>query len=104
MVQHPLYETMVMAVIIVNCILLALDDATVKPGSRLRAVLDASDYAFAAFFTVEMLMKVFAWGVWKCGHTYVGGADTAVGVRSHEARCDACDCNSADRLSRERRV
>ena len=71
LVKHPLYETVVMAVIAMNCILLAMDDATVTPDSLRRHVIDRSDYIFAVFFVAEMGTKLIAWGVWGCGHTYV---------------------------------
>ena len=71
LVEHPLYESLVLAVIITNCVLLAMDDSTVPPASTLRLVIDNSDYVFAGFFAVEMLMKLLAWGVWNCGHRCV---------------------------------
>ena len=58
-----------MGVVLVNCVLLAMDDSTVAPESQWRSFIDTSDYFFAAIFLAEMCMKMVAWGVWGCGHT-----------------------------------
>ena len=71
MVKHPLYEGVVMAVIALNCVLLAMDDSTVAPDSSRRRLIDRTDFFFAVFFVAEMGMKMIAWGVWGCGPTYV---------------------------------
>jgi hypothetical protein len=57
----------------VNCILLAMDNHGVRPGSLLHMVLDATDAVFAVFFAVEMGLKLVAWGAWSCGQGYVRG-------------------------------
>jgi hypothetical protein len=51
----------------VNCVLLAMDNHGVKDGSAFRAALDGTDIAFAAFFALEAVLKIIAWGLWWCG-------------------------------------
>ena len=50
-----------------NCVLLAMDNHGVKDGSAFRAALDGTDIAFAAFFALEAVLKIIAWGLWWCG-------------------------------------
>ena len=66
-VEHPLFEALLIVVITANCILLALDDAAVEARPTLRNLVNHTDYAFSAFFALEMCMKLLAWGVWGCG-------------------------------------
>ncbi len=60
-----------LALIIFNCVLLAMDNPSVTDGSTLRAVLDNTDLVFAAFFAFEMVAKLIAWGGVTCGSGYV---------------------------------
>ena len=71
LVQHPLFEALVLVVIIVNCILLAADDASVAPDSAFSLAMPSIDIAFGVFFASEMALKLLAWGLWANGQTYV---------------------------------
>jgi hypothetical protein len=58
LVENKTFENVVLALIIVNSVLLAVDRPTIVKGSTLDVVLVNFDVAFAAFFTWEMVMKV----------------------------------------------
>ncbi len=59
---HPVFEKSVMAIIILNCITLALldplDDGELSFRSR---IVKQSEPVFTALFTMEMMVKVRAW-------------------------------------------
>ena len=80
-VRYPSFEAVVLGLILLNCVLLAMDDATVAPDSTLRVLLDWADVAFASIFAAEMVTKLVALGAWGCGDKY----------DAHAARaCCAC--------------
>ena len=86
--KHPLFESMVMVMIVVNCVLLAMDDSYVIPGSVLANTIVVTDYIFAAFFFSEMTMKLIAWGIWNCGPGYV--YSVAQCMREHVVWLEEC--------------
>ncbi len=71
LVQHQAFELLVLAAIVFNCVLLAMDDSSVDANSDLRLLIDRTDIAFGMFFLAEMLVKLLAWGGWWCGEQYV---------------------------------
>ncbi len=74
LVQHQAFELLVLAAIVFNCVLLAMDDSSVDANSDLRLLLDRTDIAFGVFFLAEMLVKLLAWGGWWCGEQYVNSS------------------------------
>eukprot|EP01012_Entosiphon_sulcatum_P053801 TRINITY_DN740_c0_g1_i1.p1 TRINITY_DN740_c0_g1~~TRINITY_DN740_c0_g1_i1.p1 ORF type:complete len:2364 (+),score=263.90 TRINITY_DN740_c0_g1_i1:1645-8736(+) len=64
-IQHPKFEVSVAALILINCIFLALDNPAIPDSERtsqLRFALTFSDYFFAAAFSLEVLTKIIALG------------------------------------------
>jgi hypothetical protein len=70
-VHHPVFEAAVVAAIVTNCVLLAMDNHGVREGSALQRVTTIADRAFAAFFLGEMALKLVALGGWSAGPWYV---------------------------------
>lgn len=58
-VKHPVFETMSLAVIILNSVFLMFDDPTTKSSD---SISDKSEYYFLGIYTAEALFKIFAMG------------------------------------------
>jgi hypothetical protein len=79
------FEALVVAAILTNCTLLAMDNHGVRDGSALRRVLSTADVAFAAFFAGEMGLKLVALGGWGTGQGYVSVRSSG-SILSHTSR------------------
>jgi hypothetical protein len=88
-VHHPVFEALVVAAILTNCTLLAMDNHSVRDGSALRHVLSTADVAFAAFFAAEMGLKLVALGGWGTGRGYVSVQSSSGSILSHVSRPSA---------------
>ncbi len=57
------FDNFILLVILVNCILLALDKKSPSfPDSETYDVIDKAEYVFIVIFTIEMLIKTLAFG------------------------------------------
>ena len=69
-VKHDAFEVSVLALIILNCILLAMDGPGNPVDSTLSVVVRNTDKMFAACFVAEMVVKLVALGGYWCGDRY----------------------------------
>eukprot|EP00760_Papus_ankaliazontas_P021273 PhM_4_TR18667/c0_g1_i1/m.19829 len=67
LVRHPLFETLVIMFILTNCVTLALDDPTEDPKSW----YNITEIIFTVAFTLEMVLKTFAFGFVLHPHAYL---------------------------------
>jgi hypothetical protein len=67
-VRHWVFETIIIILILVNCVFLALDDPLQPEPAPYQFTVDVF---FAAAFTLEMLMKMFAIGVFAHKGAYL---------------------------------
>ena len=63
MVKHPYFDLFVLAVIIVSTVLLALDNPTTRESKFWQDLFTICDDVFLVIFTIEFLLKLFAFGV-----------------------------------------
>jgi len=68
-VLHPIFEGFITFLIAVACVGLALDSAEASP--ELVAALWVLNIVLTVLFTLEMVLKMFAFGVWKGPGTYM---------------------------------
>ena len=61
-VTYPAFEHLVMALIVANCIMLALFNPTAPPHSRMQSQMETAELAFNIVFTVEMLLRIVSLG------------------------------------------
>ncbi|KAA0162398.1 hypothetical protein FNF28_04736 [Cafeteria roenbergensis] len=69
-VRHPLFDAFILVCIILNSVTLAMSNPLMDPNSDLAGVLEITDVVFTGIFTIEMLTKMFALGVFDgkvCG-------------------------------------
>eukprot|EP00055_Hartaetosiga_balthica_P010685 m.46411 g.46411 ORF g.46411 m.46411 type:complete len:1783 (-) comp7266_c0_seq1:384-5732(-) len=68
-VEHKLFEVIIITVILLNCISLAASDPTADPSnpSKFSTAQDIAEYVFLGIFTVEMILKVIVFGFLFCG-------------------------------------
>ncbi|CAK8685583.1 unnamed protein product [Clavelina lepadiformis] len=59
-ILHPAFDAIVMAVILINCVFLALDNE-----------IEYAEYVFTALYTLEMVIKMIARGLILKSHTYL---------------------------------
>lgn len=77
-VQHPTFDGCVLCLLMLNTLFLAIDYPKASEG--LRAVLEVGDIIFTIVFTIEMVMKIAALGLWAPW----GGASASVGGAAPE--------------------
>jgi Ca2+-binding EF-hand superfamily protein len=70
-INHSLFEQMVIVAIIVSSLLLAVEHPNDREGTTKALILKILDIAFTIFFTLEMLMKIIAMGFVKGKDTYL---------------------------------
>eukprot|EP00759_Apiculatamorpha_spiralis_P048850 PhF_6_TR44136/c0_g1_i1/m.67462 len=68
MVRHKIFETFVICVIVANCVTLAMDDPTTDKTTTGQDILE---YTFTGLFSLELLLKVFAYGLILHQHAYL---------------------------------
>jgi hypothetical protein len=74
-VTSGVFEGVVLLAILINCVMLALETPFIEPGTTLSDVLRISDVVFAVLFTIEAVLKITAFGVWRTGkHAYLRSA------------------------------
>eukprot|EP00163_Fabomonas_tropica_P014779 TRINITY_DN2686_c0_g2_i1.p1 TRINITY_DN2686_c0_g2~~TRINITY_DN2686_c0_g2_i1.p1 ORF type:complete len:1526 (-),score=377.56 TRINITY_DN2686_c0_g2_i1:447-4610(-) len=61
-VFHPVFEGIIIFLIVVSSVLLALENPSITKGSTMQRFLFISDIFFVSVFSLEMLMKIFALG------------------------------------------
>ena len=66
---HPIFERIILSIIIVSTVQLSIDNPLNDPNSFLSQSLSRLDYALTAVFVIELLMKVVAYGFANCGST-----------------------------------
>ncbi|EDO36844.1 predicted protein [Nematostella vectensis] len=62
--QNKWFDRTVLLFILLNCVVMALEGPSVLPGSLERRVIDICMYVFLGIFTIEMMVKVIALGLW----------------------------------------
>ena len=68
LVRHPLWESFIIAAILLSSVTLVIDHPRLDHASKTKAVLTQCNYFFTALFTVELLTKVFAYDLLVVGH------------------------------------
>ncbi|GLI71626.1 hypothetical protein VaNZ11_016896 [Volvox africanus] len=72
LVHSPLFETVIMVLIMASCVSLVLDSPGLDPHSRLAMALRIMDYIFLGAFTLEAVLKIVTFGFAFSGkHAYV---------------------------------
>ena len=66
---HPIFERIILSIIIISTVQLSIDNPLNDPNSFMSQSLSRLDYALTAVFTIELLMKVIAYGFANCGST-----------------------------------
>ncbi|KAK9823223.1 hypothetical protein WJX72_001160 [[Myrmecia] bisecta] len=61
-VKHPVFESVIIALILISSVLLAANSPSTPPDSRLARITDVCDRAFTFIFAAEMVLKVLATG------------------------------------------
>jgi hypothetical protein len=69
LLTNPIFERAILAIIIISTIQLAIDNPLNDPQSVMSQSLSRLDYALTAAFTMELLLKVIAYGFVNCGST-----------------------------------
>eukprot|EP00054_Salpingoeca_dolichothecata_P028079 m.210181 g.210181 ORF g.210181 m.210181 type:complete len:1539 (-) comp26120_c1_seq2:53-4669(-) len=71
--ESPIFETVILIFIMLNCVALAAYDPTVDDDehSSRNDFLENLEYAFLAIFTIEMIVKIFAFGFMLDPGTYI---------------------------------
>ena len=63
--SSPRTDHIIIAIIVANCVTMAMDHPRIDPDSDIRLLLDLVDFIFTIIFTVEMAMRVIAFGLLK---------------------------------------
>ena len=74
LITKPVFEFLVFVFIFIASICLCFDDSTVTDESARRATLDEIDLWITCFFTLEMVLKFIALGVFMHPHSYFRSA------------------------------
>ncbi|XP_061564981.1 voltage-dependent T-type calcium channel subunit alpha-1G isoform X4 [Cololabis saira] len=70
-INHKMFDHIVLVIIFLNCLTIAMERPHIDPGSAERIFLTLSNYTFTAIFVTEMTVKIVALG-WFFGHkTYL---------------------------------
>jgi hypothetical protein len=77
-VEHPLFDTLILSTIIVNCITMAWASPMDPPGTAKQELIASLEWVFLAIFTTEMVVK----------------ARAARGHRTRAALCHPSRCRS----------
>ena len=64
-IEHKIFEGVIIACIIGSSIILAFDDAYCKYGSLTKTIIEDMDYCFQVVFLIEMLLKWIGYGIKK---------------------------------------
>lgn len=64
-ISHWIFDASIVCLILASSIMLAFDSPYVDPNSDLRRSLNGLDTFFSIAFALEMLLKMFALGIWK---------------------------------------
>jgi hypothetical protein len=71
MVSNSKFDSVILAVITLNCITLSLERPSIVDGSFERIFLNISNHVFTAIFFVEMCLKVLAFGFCSANDSYI---------------------------------
>jgi hypothetical protein len=63
LVSQPRFDNVILVLIIVSSVILAIDTPLLDPTSVLASVLSIIDAVLAVSFGMEMMLKIFAWGL-----------------------------------------
>ena len=85
------FEGVVGALILANCVVLALDGPSVADGSSFRRSMDGLELALTALFFAELTTKLIAFGAWSNGQLYVATALLCADFDLHSHACCAAD-------------
>lgn len=66
-VVHPVFENLILFLIITSSVTLAMDQPDLKKGSELYNVLQLLDIFFTIIFTIELILKVIVYGLISSG-------------------------------------
>lgn len=62
-IKHPLFETISITVILLNCVTLAMEDPTAAEVSQVSIV---TEWTFQILYTIEMCLKIIGLGlIWS---------------------------------------
>lgn len=61
-VNHSIFETLILLVIVVSTVQVAMDNPLNDPNGRLTKTLARIDFSTTIVFTVEMILKIIAYG------------------------------------------
>ena len=69
MVIHPMFDAAILVLITFSCVLLALDSQTASQGTR--DFIEVADVVLTIVFSLELLLKVLAFGLYKHPGAYL---------------------------------
>ena len=69
--ENKLFDKFILIAIIVNCVFLAIDDEPPKSSAK-GQLLEVSELIFNILYSIEMTIKIIAWGLYFAGpHSYL---------------------------------
>lgn len=72
-INHPRFETYMLLIITINTIQIAIENPLSNPNTSLAMILNVIDYIMTAIFTLEVIAKIIANGLFFCGErSYLG--------------------------------
>eukprot|EP01059_Diplonema_ambulator_P035238 TRINITY_DN8219_c0_g1_i1.p1 TRINITY_DN8219_c0_g1~~TRINITY_DN8219_c0_g1_i1.p1 ORF type:complete len:2180 (+),score=671.96 TRINITY_DN8219_c0_g1_i1:76-6615(+) len=73
-ITHPMFDNVMLVLILINAVFIALDDPLAPPDGKLKQVIDYADLTFLALFSGEVAIKILAMGFTIGKHTYLHDA------------------------------
>ena len=74
LVEWPWFDPLILLTILANCLTMASVSPLDPPGTPKAAFIDTCEWVFLAIFTVELLAKVLAYGLYSHKHAYLRDA------------------------------
>ena len=78
LIEHPLFDPLILLTITCNCITMAWESPLDPPSTSKAAFIDVCEWAYLLIFTFEMFSKITAYGFWANEHAYLKDAWSAI--------------------------
>jgi hypothetical protein len=66
-INHPYFETYMLIIILLNTIQIAIENPLSNPNTSLSKIMNIVDYIMTGVFTLEIVAKIIANGLFFCG-------------------------------------